>query len=205
MTVEDYRKYHEATYSIGMGAGRLFVRQVDLSGRRKLLDLGGGSGAYCINAVKQNPGLEAVVFDLAPVTVVAREFIEENGVADRVEAIAGDFTKDPLPDDCDVVLMASNLPAYGREIIAQVIRRAFDALLPGGEMHLIGEMLNDDRTGPIGPALWGLSEAVNHSTGVAHSEADCIGYFEAAGFVNVAVHDFVEGTLSRASGHKPER
>jgi hypothetical protein len=28
--VEEARQYHEATYSIGLGAGRRFVRQVDL-------------------------------------------------------------------------------------------------------------------------------------------------------------------------------
>ena len=47
-TVERAREYHEATYSIGMGAARRFHRQVDLSGRSKIMDLGGGSGCYCI-------------------------------------------------------------------------------------------------------------------------------------------------------------
>ena len=203
LSVEDYRTYHAATYSVGRGAARLFVRQVDLSGRGRMMDLGGGSGAYCIAAVKANPGLRAVVLDLPPVVVVAGEFIAENGVSDRVEAVACDFTSDPFPDDCDVAVMASNLPAYSREIIAQVIQKAFDALLPGGEMHLVGEMLRNDRTGPLGPALWGLSEAVNRSTGVAHTEAECIGYLEAAGFSQVAVHEFVKGTLSRVTGTKP--
>src|SRR5512147_1070676 len=55
-TVEQARKYHEATYSIGMGAARRFVRQVDLAGRRQILDLGGGSGCYCIVAAQQHPG-----------------------------------------------------------------------------------------------------------------------------------------------------
>ena len=99
--------------------------------------------------------------------------------------------------------MASNLPLYSRPIIAQVIQRAFDALLPGGEMHLIGETLEDDRSGPIGPALWGMAEAMNGSTGLAHTEADCIGYFEQAGFTDIGVHEFVAGTLSRITGTKP--
>ena len=43
LTVEQARGYHQATASIGMGAGRRFCRQVDLGGRRHLLDLGGGS------------------------------------------------------------------------------------------------------------------------------------------------------------------
>ena len=202
-TVADARAYHEATYSIGMGAGRRFSRQVDLAGRKKILDLGGGSGAYCIVAAQTWPEIEAVVFDLPPVVEVAREFIAENGVADRVGAIAGDFTKDPFPGDADVVIMASNLPMYGPEMIGQVVAKAFDALLPGGEMHLIGETLNDDRTGPIGPAYWGLGQAIVETLGVAHSEADCVGYFRAAGFVDVAVSPFVEGSLARIHGRKP--
>ncbi len=201
-TVESARAYHEATYSIGMGAGRRFARQVELAGRRKLLDLGGGSGAYCIAAVQANPELTAVVFDLPPVCEVAREFIAEHGLSDRIAVQGGDFTADPFPGDADVIVMASNLPIYGRDIIQQVIGKAHDALLPGGEMHLIGEMLNDERTGPVDPALWGLSEALDNTTGLAHSVGDCAAYFEAAGFGEVAVHEFVPGTLNRVSGRK---
>jgi hypothetical protein len=53
LTEEMAREYHEATYSVGLGAGILFSRQVDLSGRSLLLDLGGGSGCYCIAAVQK--------------------------------------------------------------------------------------------------------------------------------------------------------
>ncbi len=201
--VEDARAYHQATYSIGMGAGRRFVRHVDLTGRRMILDLGGGSGAYCINAVKAYEGLKARVFDLPPVAEIAREFIAENGVSDRVEAVGGDFTRDPFPKDSDVVIMASNLPMYGPEIIGEVVQKAFDALLPGGEMHLIGETLNDNRIGPIGPAYWGLGQAISETLGVAHSEADCVSYFEAAGFTDIVVEPFIKGSLSRIQGTKP--
>ncbi|RLE26163.1 MAG: hypothetical protein DRJ50_01510, partial [Actinobacteria bacterium] len=203
LTVEQARKYHRATYSVGVGAGRRFVRQVDLSGKRKMLDLGGGSGAYSIVAVQKHPQLEAIVFDLPPVAEVAREFIEKAGVASRVSAVGGDFTRDDFPADIDVAVMASNLPQYSRELIGQVVRRTFGALVPGGEMHLIGETLDDDRSGPIGPALWGLNEALAGSTGVAHTNAECLGYFEEAGFVDVEVTVFVEGTLTRISGTKP--
>jgi len=142
-TVEQARRYHEATYSIGMGA------------------------------------------------------------ADRVTAQAGDFTRDPLPAGADVVIMASNLPQYNREIIQTVITRAFAALSPGGEMHLIGEMLDDRRGGPRDPALWGLAEALWGSTGVAHSVAECRAYFERAGARDVAVHEFVAGVLTRVTGRRP--
>ncbi len=202
MSVDEARRYHEATYSVGMGAGRWFCKQVDLSGRRHLLDLGGGSGAYCINAVKTFDGLEATVLDLPGVVEVARGFIAENGVSDRVRCLAGDFTQTDFPA-CDVVLMASNLPMYGREGITLVVEKAFAALESGGEMHLVGEMLRDDGPGPLDAAMWGLQEALRRSEGRAHSEDEVCGYFRAAGFEDVTVSDFVPGVLKRVSGRKP--
>lgn len=204
-TVDDARRYHKATYSIGMGAGRRFVRQVDLSRAKRLMDIGGGSGAYCINAAKAHPHLTAVVLDLPVVCTVATEFIAENSCSAQVKAQPCDFTKDPFPTDCDVAVMASNLPMYGREMIAHVIKKAHDALLPGGQMHLIGEMTNDDRTGPWGPAYWGLGQAIGDSQGLAHSHGDVIGYFRAAGFQDVAMHAFIPGALDRVVGTKQSR
>ncbi|HKJ00088.1 MAG TPA: methyltransferase [bacterium] len=202
LSVEQARAYHEATYSIGMGAGRRFARQVDLAGRRCLLDLGGGSGAYSIAATAAYPGLRAVVFDLPPVVEVAREFIATNGATGRVDVMAGDFTRDAFPTDCDAVVMASNLPIYNEETIQLVVRKTHDALLPGGEMHLVGEMLDDDRRGPLDPALWGLSEVIHGSAGKAHTVGQVQGYFRAAGFQAVAATPFVPGVLTRVSGNK---
>ncbi|MEM7093450.1 MAG: methyltransferase [Actinomycetota bacterium] len=206
LTVERARKYHRATASIGMGAGRRFCRTVDLTGRRRMLDLGGGSGAYSINAVRTFEGLEAIVLDLEPVTVVTQEYLEEHGVTDRVSTHAADFVNDPLPAGCDVAVMASNLPIYSAANIAKVVAKTFDVLEPGGEMHLIGETLHADGIGPIDAALWGMAE-VNYgdtgSGGRAHSVTECIGYFEAAGFVDVENTDFVANTLTRTTGRKP--
>ena len=203
LTVEAARKYHQATYSIGMGAGRRFVRQVDLEGRRRLLDLGGGSGAYSINVVEAYPEMSAVVLDLPPVVEVTAEFLARHGVEDRVETLGGDFTSTPFPTDCDVVVMASNLPIYDSPTIAAVVARAHDALLPGGEMHLIGEMLHDDRKGPVDAAMWGMNELLCGGRGRAHTEAECVGYFTDAGFTDVAVVDFIPGVLRRVTGVKP--
>jgi len=202
-TVEAARKYHEATYSIGTGSARHFARTTDLSRRKHLLDLGGGSGAYSIEATKAFPGLKATVFDLPPVAVVAREFIARAEAGDRVDAVGGDFTRDDFPSAVDFVLMASNLPQYSADLIRLVVRKAFAALAPGGEMHLIGEALNDERTGPLDPALWGLNEAIWNSTGEAHSEADCRAFFDNAGFIDVKTEPFIPGILSRISGRKP--
>ena len=185
-----------------MGAARRFHKQIDLRGRKKIMDLGGGSGCYCIVAAQKYSEIKGEVLDLPPVVVVTREFLQENSVEDNVIASACDFTQDPLPEDADVAIMASNLPQYGRSIIEAVVQRVHNALLPGGEFHLLGEMLDADRRGPLAPALWGLSEAVNDSTGLAHSTADCKGYFESAGFTDIQVAEFIPQTLTRVSGRK---
>lgn len=203
LTVESARTYHQATYSIGMGAARKFHREVDLTGRKRIMDLGGGSGAYCIVGAQTWPGLEAVVLDLPPVVTVAREFIEENGMSDRVTAEPCDFTKGPFPAGCDVAIQASNLPIYDRATWLHVVAMVFDALEPGGEYHLIGETLDDDRMGPIAPSLWGLYEAIPRSIGHAHTNAECVGYLEAAGFTEISVTEFIPQTLTRISGRKP--
>lgn len=109
-TVDDARRHHSATYSIGIGAARPFSRSVDLAGRKLMRDLGGGSGAYGIVATKTFPGLKAIVLDLPPVAVVARDYIAAKGAAARMSAMAGGFTASESPQGVDVVMMASNLP-----------------------------------------------------------------------------------------------
>ena len=182
---------------------RRFCRHVDLTTRSHLLDLGGGSGAYSINAVQTFDGLRATVFDLPPVTEVTQEYLERNDVADRVDTHGGDFINDPLPTGCDVAVMASNLPIYDAGNIQKVVQKTFDVLEPGGEMHLIGETLNADGIGPVDASMWGMAEVLYGSGGRSHSTAECIGYFENAGFVGVENVEFVPGTLTRTSGRKP--
>ena len=203
-TVEHARRYHQATSSVGLGAARKFLAEVDLSGRHKLLDLGGGSGAYSIEAAKKYPELQAVVLDLAEVVVISREFISEHGVEDRVSAEKCDFTSDPFPDGADVILMNSNLPQYSGEVIAQVVQKAYDALVPGGEMHICGEMINEDWHGPLIPAMCAIHGVLFNSTALPHRPSECIGYFEAAGFVDVSVREFIPDILQHITGRKPK-
>lgn len=203
LTEESARSYHAATYSIGMGAARKFHREVDLTGRRRLMDLGGGSGAYCINAALTYPDIEAIVLDLPPVVPVTRDYIAENKVGDRVSAQACDFTTDPLPEGCDVAVMASNLPIYDRKVIGKVVQRVHDALVPGGEYHLIGEMMDNDRNGPVAPCLWGLYETIPLSMGHAHTIGECEAYLRDAGFERISAVEFIPGTLTRVTGYKP--
>jgi hypothetical protein len=202
LTDDMAKVYHEATYAVGLGAGMLFARDVDMSTRTSILDLGGGSGAYCIAAVQRYPHLKATILDFQPVCRIAEGFIAQWEMQDRISTLPGDFTSDPLPPGADVMIMASNLPQYNDAVLSKIFGKAYDSLVPGGEFHLVGETLEDDKSGPLGPALWGLHEALNGSEGRGHSEEEVTGYLSGAGFADIKVHPFVPGSLTRITGRK---
>jgi hypothetical protein len=181
----------------------LFARDVDLGNKALILDLGGGSGAYCIAAIQKYPHLKAIIFDFEPVCNAAEEFIAQWNLSDKISTHPGDFTQDPLPLGADIMILASNLPQYNENVIATVLKKAFGALRSDGEFHIIGETVNNDKTGPIGPALWGLHEALFESEGRAHSEKEVVDYLKQAGFIHITVNPFVPGSLTRITGKKP--
>ncbi|MBW2009687.1 MAG: methyltransferase domain-containing protein [Deltaproteobacteria bacterium] len=187
----------------GLGAGFLFAKNVDLTRRKCILDLGGGSGAYCIAALQRYPHLRAIVMDFEPVTRMTRKFVAQWGLQEQISTLAGDFTRDPFPEGADVIIQASNLPQYNEETLGQVLRKGFEALEPGGEYHVVGETISDEKDGTLGPALWGIHEALFGSLGRAHSESEVRSYLEKAGFVDITVNEFIPGSLTRITGIKP--
>jgi hypothetical protein len=72
------------------------VRAVGADGVRRMLDVGGGSGAYSITFAKANPNLRAEVLDLASVVPIAQRHIDAAGLSGRVVTRVGDLTKDDL-------------------------------------------------------------------------------------------------------------
>ena len=112
------------------------VRSVDLSGRRKLLDLGGGAGSYSIALCKANPRLEAWVVDRKEPLEIAARLVAENGLEGRVKLVEGDFSEVDLGSDSDVVLISGVVLIISEEECRDLFRRAHEALAPGGMLIL---------------------------------------------------------------------
>ena len=189
-------------FAIGMGAAHLFHRTVDVSRRNLILDLGGGSGHYCIVAAQKYPNIRGIVFDLPPVVDVTREYVAQCGQSERVSAQPGDFTKTPFPRGADVVFLNGNGTLYGPETLQAIIKKAQEAMAEDGEMHIIFEMMDEDMTGPVNAALFGLYEAMMGSQGQGHSVAEVKRYMEGAGFVDVGFHNFIDKYIRRVTGYK---
>src|SRR2546421_2872339 len=81
--------FWEAMHSLSTMTARKLGEAVDLNHFRRLLDIGGGSGAYDIELCKQYGALRATVFDLAHVAAIAAGKITEAGLTDRIETAGG--------------------------------------------------------------------------------------------------------------------
>lgn len=118
-----------------------------LGRHRHLMDVGGGNGAFLISAARAVPGLELTLFDMEPVTQLAREHLADAGVLDRVRVCAGDFTSSPLPTGADVISLVRILHDHDDDVVLNLLIKVREALPPGGTV-LIAEPLADTAGAP---------------------------------------------------------
>jgi SAM-dependent methyltransferase len=151
------------------------VPAVDLSGCRRLLDLGGGPGTYAIFFCRQYPQLSATVFDLPTTQPFAQKVIGEHGLEGRIRFQAGDFLEDALVDvdgggPYDAVWMSHILHGEGPSDCKKLVSRAADALAPGGRLAIHEFILDDDRRGPLFATLFSLNMLIGTEQGRAYTD-----------------------------------
>ncbi len=203
LTADQAEMLTRAMYNVGLGSGHKLAKQFDFSRYKLVLDLGGGSGAYCVALCQRFPNLRAIVFDFPDVCRVTDELVAGAGMSARIKTHPGDFTRDPFPKGADVIMLNGNLTQYGSDEAREIVRKAFRTLPSGGMMHIIAENLNDQKTGPLVAATWSIHEALLGSRGRAHSGAEVRAYMEESGFTDIELIDFVPDILQRVTGHKP--
>jgi SAM-dependent methyltransferase len=172
--------YNVAAIHAGNVAGSL-----DLSGAESLLDLGGGPGIYAALFCKENPGLRAVVFDRPESGPVAREITGRLGVSGRVTFEGGDFLSSGLPGGFDFVWLSQVLHGEGPGDAARLVERAFGAAKPGGRVAVQEFVLDDDRRGPLGAALFALNMLVQTPAGASYTYSEIEGMLKGAGAARV--------------------
>lgn len=119
-----------------------------LANKRKLLDVGGGSGIYALTILARHPEMEGIVLEKAPVDEIARANIGHFGLQDRLRVMAGDMFADEWPD-CDVVLLSNVLHDWGIEEVELLINRGVRCLRDGGVMLIHEAFLHDQKDGPL--------------------------------------------------------
>ncbi len=160
----------------------LVVRALGLEGVRRVLDLGGGSGAYSIAFAEARPDLSAEVLDLASVVPIAQRHIDAAGLAGRVQTRVGDLGDDAYGSGYDVVFVSAICHMNSPEENVAMFRKALAALAPSGRLVIQDFVLNADKTGPKTGVLFALNMLVGTRVGSAYSEQEYVAWLRDAGF-----------------------
>ncbi len=126
----DLREFLMGMHGQGELSSPEVVAAFDLSRFHRLADLGGATGHLAVAACRRYPTLRAAVLDLPGVLPLARELVEASGVGDRIDLVAGDFFKDPLPE-ADLYSLGRILHDWSEEKIHRLLRKAFESLPKG--------------------------------------------------------------------------
>jgi cyclopropane fatty-acyl-phospholipid synthase-like methyltransferase len=172
-------------FNLAMQMAPMIVPNIDLTGRKKLLDLGGGPGTYAIHFCLQNPELQATIFDLPASRAFAEKTVAEFSLQKRIDFQAGDFQHDSIGGRYDVAWLSHVLHGEGGEGCATMLKKTAAALEPGGLLLVQEFILTDDRTGPVFPALFSLNMLIGTPSGKAYSEFEIVQLLQNAGLKSV--------------------
>ena len=173
-------------YSELMAASQSFVAHevlaaVDLSGRRRLLDVGGGTGAFVEAVAKAWPDLELELADLPAVARAAGERLQRTTVGDRVRCHGVDFFKDPLPDGADVISLVRILHDHDDGPALQLLRAVRQALGARGTLVIAEPMRREPSAERIGDVYFPLY-FIAMGRGRARSREELVEFCRRAGF-----------------------
>jgi SAM-dependent methyltransferase len=198
---EKARRFTAAMHSISERPAAGLAEAVDFSGRRRLLDVGGGSGALSLAIASAWSHIECVIWDLPVVCGIAREYAAGAGLANRVTAVPGDMFAEPFPTGFDVILLSQILHDWPIEKDRELVRKAHAALPSGGRLLVHEKLVDDDGQGPLANALVNLDMLV-WTEGQQLTEAGLRDMLSAAGFGRIERAE-TAGYWSVVTGWKP--
>ncbi|MGZ3592628.1 MAG: methyltransferase [Syntrophales bacterium] len=168
-------------FNIAMNLAPRLVNTIDISGRRHLLDLGGGPGTYAIHFCLNNPRLSATVYDLPTTRPYALKTIEKFGLAERIDFVAGNYLKEDIVGIYDVAWLSQILHAEGPDDCQKIIQKAASVLEPGGLLMVHEFVMDNTMDGPLQPALFSLNMLLGTAGGRSYSEGEIMGMLALAG------------------------
>lgn len=181
-----------ATYSELMAESQVLVAEdtlamVNLSGVTRLMDVGGGTGAFLAAVGRAYPQLRLDLLDLPAVLEGAQRRLAASGLADRLTLHPGSFRDGPLPRGADAISLIRVLYDHDDSTVAGLLRAAHDALPAGGRL-IISEPMSGgavpDRATDVYFAVYTLAM----QTGRTRSAREISDLLQDAGFANICIH-----------------
>jgi tRNA A58 N-methylase Trm61 len=180
-TPEETARFGAAMRAMGTQMARRVASVLDLDGVTRMLDVGGGWGHFAMALCAECPGLSAVVLDTPGVAERASEELEGSGFEDRIEFLAGDYLETDFGAAFDLVLLANILHQETADRARELVRRAAEALAPGGRVVVVDFAIDDEQRRHLLGALFAINM---RSFGDTWTEGRIRGWMEDAGLAS---------------------
>jgi acetylserotonin N-methyltransferase len=171
-----------------------------LQGVSRLLDVGGGSGCFSIALAQHFPSIRCTVMELAAVCEVAKRYIADGGVPERVDTAAVDMFREPWPRGYDGMFFSNIFHDWDAETDLFLAERAYDALADGGRIFLHEMLLAEDGSGPLTTASFSMLMLLG-TKGRQYTLDELRQILASAGFVDIEARK-TYGYYSVVSGRK---
>lgn len=127
-----------------------------LAGRKVLLDVGGGEGAFLAEVAWRYQDLRLKLFDLPAVVEGAKVRLARLGLVGRVELSGGNFHQDPLPTGADVITLVRILLDHDDASVLRLLHKVKQALEPGGVLLIVEPFSGVRGAETVGDVYFGL-------------------------------------------------
>ena len=131
----------------------LLFENVDFSNFHNVVDVGGGDATNSIALAKAFPNVHITLLDIPASCQIAQKNIDEHQLSDRIDVFGANIFDDEFPQDQDCFLFIHVLVIWSLDKNASLLRRAYEALKPGGYVVIFNMMTNDEEDGPVMSAL----------------------------------------------------
>lgn len=175
-----YRAQHEA---------KIISLMIDLSNVNKMLDVGGGSGAFTYQFMLANDKINGVIFDLPEIIPITKKYAVQYDLINRLEFIEGDYLSDSLGSGYDLILLSAIVHINSYEQNKELIKKCANSLNAGGQIIIRDFIMNDDRTGPANGALFSLNMLVGTECGDTYTENEMKEWFRNSGIEQIIRKD----------------
>lgn len=175
--------FWEAMHSLSTMTARALGGAFDFGAHRRLLDIGGGSGAFDIELCGQYPDLHASVFDLPHVADIAASKVAQAGLSHRIDTVGGTFFGE-FPTGYDVHLFSMIMHDWNEAKNKALLRSSYDTLPPGGVVVISELLVDDDKSGPAPAALMSLNMLIE-TEGRNYTAAEYTVWLREAGFADI--------------------
>jgi hypothetical protein len=153
---------------------------------RTVFDIGTAQGCVPVELARAHPHLTGGGFDLPAVAPVFSRYVASHGMSERLRFVAGDFFVDELPR-ADVLIMGMILHDWNLKTKRMLIKKAYEALEPGGSLIVYEFLIDDERRKHLPGLLMSLNMLIESRGGFDYTGADCIGWMNEAGFTDCRV------------------